>query len=432
MLDPYLSRRRRSPSILARFGCLLLGFGLLGITAAGLYRVPAVNDALFWRVEVLKSQIRERINPHPANLPTPIGVPAGDASVVEVLAPTVTTAPSVTLAPLPTSSGPSPAATLRPTAESLPVSASLYFNTHEYQRWNNCGPATLSMGLRYWGWQGTQQDAAPWLKPDRNDKNVGPAELQAYVNSRVDSLQLLYRVGGDLNVLRRLIVGGYPVIVEKGFQPDEEKGWMGHYLLLTGYDDVNPAFSTQDSFRGSNIPVSYTELDAEWQAFNRIFIVVYREGDREKVLRLLGDLADQSRSNHLALQTAQRESARDPGDAFAWHNLGVSLSHFGEYSSAAEAFDQARAIGLPWRMLWYQTEMYTAYFSVGRYAEVMNLAGATLETASNLEESYYWRARARHALGDVEGALSDMTQALQYNPNFEAAGQALQQMQSEG
>jgi len=432
LLDPYLSRRRRSPSILASFGCLLLGLALLGITTTGLYRIPAVNDALFWRVEVLKSQIRERINPRPAILPTPVVVPAGDTLAVEVQAPTVTTAPLATPAPLPIATGQSPAVTLQPTAKPLLELASLHFNAHEYQRWNNCGPATLSMGLRYWGWQGTQQDAARWLKPDRNDKNVSPAELQAYVNSRVDSLQLLYRAGGDLNVLRRLIAGGYPVIVEKGFQPDEEKGWMGHYLLLTGYDDVNPAFSTQDSYKGPNIPVSYAKLDAEWQAFNRVFIVVYREGDRENVLRLLGDLADQPRSIHMALQTAQRESAREPGNAFAWHNLGVSLSHFGEYSSAAEAFDQARAIGLPRRMLWYQTEMYAAYFSVGRYAEVVNLAGATLETASNIEESYYWRARARYALGDVEGALSDMTQALQYNSNFEAARQALQQMQSQG
>ena len=284
------------------------------------------------------------------------------------------------------------------------------------------------MGLRHWGWQGTQDDTAPWLKPDRNDKNVAPAEMQAYVNARVDSLQLLYRPGGDLNVLRTLISSGYPVIVEKGFQPDEEKGWMGHYLLLTGYNDNTQTFTSQDSYTGPNIPVSYGELDADWQAFNRMFIVVYPEGERGAVFELLGTRAEENESYNLALESAQEESTLDPNNAFALHNLGVSLSYFGEFAEASSAFDKARAIGLARRMLWYQTEMYQAYFNMGRYSDVVNLASSTLETTPNLEESYFWRGKARHALGDVEGALSDLKKALEYNPYFKDAELALDEI----
>jgi len=427
-LKPYLSRRRQFPLILARLGCLLLGLTLLGIAAAALYKLPVVNDVVFWRVEVLKSRIRDQVNPHPENLAAPMDGDGYDTSInlVPTAAPSSVPIPKIQSGA--TSIGQSLTLTVQPMADVLPESTILTANAHEYQQWNNCGPATLSMGLRHWGWQGTQDDTEPWLKPDRNDKNVAPAEMQAYVNSRVDTLQLLYRVGGNLNVLRKLISAGYPVIVEKGFQPDEEKGWMGHYLLLTGYDDRSLIFRSQDSYSGPNLPVGYSELDADWQAFNRTFIVIYPEVDQDAVLGLLGDHADETHSYDLALETGQRESTLDPNNSFAWHNLGVSLSYFGEFQAAASAFDQARAIGLAWRMLWYQTEMYQAYFNVGRYSEVVNLASSTLETTPNLEESYFWRGSARYALGDVDGAISDFGKALEYNGNFEEAEQALHEI----
>ena len=427
-MNPYLSRRRRFPLILARLGCLLLGLTLLGIAAAALYSIPVINDALFWRMDVIKSRIRERVNPHPASLATPIGGAGDDTSINLVLTAAPSSVPTARIQRGSTSTGQPLTLTVQPKADVLPESTTLNANAHEYQQWNNCGPATLSMALRYWGWQGTQEDAAPWLKPDRNDKNVAPAEMQTYVNARIDSLQLLYRAGGTLNVLRTLISAGYPVIVEKGFQPDEEKGWMGHYLLLTGYDDSNHTFTSQDSYSGPNVPAGYSELDADWQAFNRMFIVIHPEVDQEAVLSLLGDHANEAHSYDLALETGQRESTLDPNNSFAWHNLGVSLSYFGEFQAAASAFDQARAIGLAWRMLWYQTEMYQAYFNVGRYSEVVNLASSTLETTPNLEESYLWRGGARYALGDVEGAISDFGKALEYNANFEEAEQALHEI----
>ena len=401
---------------------------LLGIAAASLYRLPVINDALFWRVELIKSQIRGRVNPHPDTLATPMGAVGDDGSINLALTTTPESVPADTLQSGSTATSKPLTPIVQPTPDMLPESTNLIVNVHEFQKWNNCGPATLSMGLRHWGWQGTQDDTAPWLKPDRNDKNVAPAEMQTYVNTRVDSLQLLYRPGGDLNVLRTLISSGYPVIVEKGFQPDEEKGWMGHYLLLTGYNKSNQTFTSQDSYSGPNILVSYAELDADWQAFNRMFIVVYPEVEQEAVLELLGDHAEENDSYNLALQSGQLESTLDPNNAFAWHNLGVSQSYFGEFAEASSAFDKARAIGLAWRMLWYQTEMYQAYFNMERYSDVVNLASSTLETTPNLEESYFWRGKARYALGDVDGAISDHRKALEYNPYFKEAELALHEI----
>jgi hypothetical protein len=37
--------------------------------------------------------------------------------------------------------------------------------TYEAQRWNNCGPATLTMALTHFGYADNQVRAANWLKP---------------------------------------------------------------------------------------------------------------------------------------------------------------------------------------------------------------------------------------------------------------------------
>ncbi len=112
---------------------------------------------------------------------------------------------------------------------------------------------------------------------------------------------------------------------------------------------------------------------------------------------------------------------------FAWFNRGTNLVALQDYVGAAEAFDKAFANypdisedTRPWRMMWYQTGPYLAYFYTGRYQDVINLATATLEAMSEpiLEESYYWRGLAREALGDVSGAIEDLQTSLDHHPGF--------------
>jgi hypothetical protein len=40
----------------------------------------------------------------------------------------------------------------------------LYGVRHTFQTWNNCGPATLAMALSFYGWRGTQKEAAAVLQ----------------------------------------------------------------------------------------------------------------------------------------------------------------------------------------------------------------------------------------------------------------------------
>ncbi len=114
--------------------------------------------------------------------------------------------------------------------------------------------------------------------------------------------------------------------------------------------------------------------------------------------------------------------------AFAWFNRGTNLVYLDDYAGAAAAYDEYFGLYAtlsqeerPWRNLWYQTGPYWAYFYVGRYFDVIDLATQTIITASEpaIEESWYWRGLAKEALGDIDGALADLERAVELNENFE-------------
>jgi len=142
-------------------------------------------------------------------------------------------------------------------------------------------------------------------------------------------------------------------------------------------------------------------------------------------MALLGTDADEATHRQRALDTALAETERDPQNAFAWFNLGSNLNYFDRYAEAAKAFDRARTIGLPWRMMFYQFGPYRAYFNVSRYQDVIDLADAALNARPDLEESFFWRGWARYRLGNVEDANADFRSALEVNPNFADAHAAL-------
>lgn len=321
---------------------------------------------------------------------------------------------------------PTPTPTPAPTA--LPQRVLLQGIRHEYQGWNNCGPVTIGMALSYFGRAETQREIAPILKPNPDDKNVSPEEMAAY--ARGLGFATFLGAGGDIQLLKQLIAAGFPVIVETWFVPEPGNG-MGHYRLLIGYDDEAQAFVAHDSYNGPYVRIGYRELDDLWRVFNRTFLVAYRPAQEPVVADILGDRTDERRMWQHALAVAQAEAARNPEDPFAWFNVGTSLLRLGKPEQAAEAFDRARAIGWPWRMLWYQFGPYEAYWAVGRYEDVIALATETLRSANGegLEESYYWRGRAREALGDLEGARSDYTRAVEMNPHFGQAQEALARLE---
>ena len=123
-------------------------------------------------------------------------------------------------------------------------------------------------------------------------------------------------------------------------------------------------------------------------------------------------------------------------NVFAWFNKGTSLVQLQDYIGASNAYDQFFQLNAalpeserPWRMVWYQTGPYYAYYFAGRYQDVIDLATKTLDVPQPyLEESWYWRARAYIALGEREKAIDDLNKSLEYHPNFAPSVALLQEL----
>lgn len=307
-------------------------------------------------------------------------------------------------------------------AEPIAPQVKLTGVTHQWQTWNNCGPATITMNLSYYGQTETQVEAAQFLKPNKEDKNVSPDELAAYTRSL--GFEAVVRVGGDLDLLKSFLSNDLPVIVEFWTNP-EDNGGMGHYRLFTGYDEAGGYFIAEDSLNGSDIQVPMGEFDAYWQVFNRTYVLAYPSDRTALVHAIVGSAMIDQTMFERALLTAQTEAKNTPGNPYTWFNLGTNYARLGQKELAAGAFDEARRIGLPYRMLWYQFDIFETYLAVGRYQDVIDLSSALLQTTGGLEELYYYRGLAWQALGQMEAAAEDFRAALAYNPNFTRAAEAL-------
>lgn len=446
---------------------LILGAGLvfLCISSLLLYNIPPIHERLSWRVANLEVQIRRFLRPPEGLIFVPEGL--SGTGVVETIVRATLQAllPSATLKPetSPTTGltieatdipakiytpkatdTPVPSTTPTPQPTAIPDQALLSGVIHEYQQFNNCGPANLAMALSYWGWQGNQNDTRAFLRPNRDvdDKNVNPSEMVSFVEN-FTSLKALTRVGGDLDLLRRFIAAGFPVLIEKGHDPRDD-WWMGHYMVVNGYDDQRQRFTAQDSLSIPDLPLPYAEMLVEWRHFNYVYLLIYPPEREGEVFSILGDQLDVQVNYRRAAEVANQEIEILQGRAqfFAYYNLGSSLVSLEMYELAALAYDQAFSIyarlpeepedpeSRPFRIMWYQYGPYPAYYYTRRYQDVINLANTTLSWVSQpvLEETYFWRGMAYEAQGNLERAISDYKKAAALNPNYMQAREALQRL----
>lgn len=326
----------------------------------------------------------------------------------------------------------------------LPVSSLVmggnYFSQHN--RWNYCGPANVAMLLSYLGWHGDADEVARVIKPYPKDKNVMPYEILDFI--RFAGYDGILRVGGDIERLKRLIANGFVVLVEKGPHFRDIQGsitWMGHYQVLSGYDDLNRVFIAQDSYIKPDYEQPYDKLIEEWRSFNYTYLAAFHPWQRDEIIALLGEDADETTNFQRALKKAAEETAalRGVEQFFAFYNYGTNLVSLRDYASAARAYDTAFALYdslpqnksiRPYRILWYQTGPFFAYYYTGRYGDVINKAtfnsiDMVRDDTPALEESYYWRGMAKLQLGERQSAIDDFYTCLQYHTGFEICRNAL-------
>jgi len=380
-----------------------------------------------WRIEVIQTYIRGIINPvssiptavslEPEMIETPIAVfPTATKTVTQ---PTATETPVIIETALPT-----------PTSTPIPSKVILTSPEWEKQDINNCGPTTLAIYLRFYGWEGDQYTISDLIKPIPQDRNVNVEELDYYVRNYAGWLQTIYRVGGDVDMLKELIAAGIPVMIEEAFKFDEsywpnDDKWAGHYFLVNGYDDSLKAFLGQDSYYGPDRWVDYDVLKKQWQSFNYVFTIIFLPGQEETVKSILGEQWDRDANRQHALEKSRQETEEDPENVYAWFNLGANLVYFSEYREATLAFDRAREIGWPQRMLRYQFSPFMAYFHSLRNEDLMALVDYALERTPNSEEALLWKGWGLYRAGNSAGAIELFLKALEARPGYEDANYAI-------
>ena len=411
----------------------------LGVLALiGLYNIPFIHTKLSWRVDNVKTQVKYFFNPPDEAIFQP-STPVPTHPVIQTA--TATYAPEKTPnTPIPTFT-PTVIPTVLP--ERVILENPVYVD--QFNRWNYCAPANLAMALNFWGWEGNRDDVAKAIKPGadddeldfiqrgKTDKNVMPYEMVDFANDQAQ-IHALFRSGGEISLLKKFIAAGYPVIIEKGYYEADYTGkiaWLGHYQFITGYTE--DYFIVQDTYNdGADFQVDYEHLKEGWQSFNYLFIVIYPIESESEVRELLGLWHDEVWANQHALEISLNEEKELEGndEFFSVFNQGTSLVKLQRYTEAAVAYDRAFSLYAelgqddtqrPYRLIWYQTGPYFAYFHSGRYQDVINLANNTLnETISEptLEESLYWRALAEYTLGNYDAAFADMRETVRLNPHF--------------
>lgn len=454
-----MRKRTKSIILLIAVGQVLIILGLLALPAVvqaipGRYRVwlqenqPALSNI----TEGVIDQVAPVATSLPAAQPgtgtqvdlaalvaqpvsTTSGVAGSDDVITPLTATPTTASAESTDMPTEVAASPTPAITNTPaptpTPAPLPERVMIDGMGIVKQSFNNCGPANLTQVLNWYGSPITQEDVASYLKPNPEDRNVSPWQISDYVNERMPGYKAITRSGGDLEMIKRFLAAGFPVVIEKGYQLPES-GWWGHYLTVYGYDDALEELYSQDTylgpFDGSGRTDSYVDFLPYWQQFNNTFYVVYKPEQEETVRSLMGEeMFDDFKMWQKVAATAEQETKERPDDVFSWFNLGTALTRLGGltgeqqyYQGGAQAFDRAREIGLPPRMLWYQFEPYLAYLRTDRYQDIIDLADATLETQGgrNVEETYWYKGHALAYLGDVSAAIAAYRASLGVNQNF--------------
>jgi len=192
----------------------------------------------------------------------------------------------------------------------------------------------------------------------------------------------------------------------------------GFLVRSDGLAIVDPATGDrQDRHDGLAVTSLDSTVDGTWQ------VAATADG---RVITFSGEDLDDRAMWERALASARGAVEQAPEDPFAWFNLGTVYTRLGETELAVGAFDEARRIGLPLRMLWYQFEPFEAYLDAGRYDDVVQLGYATAYSASGHEEAYFYEGLGYLGKGMEDMAVSRWQQALEYNPNFEPATGALE------
>lgn len=290
---------------------------------------------------------------------------------------------------------------------------------HIYQTFNNCGPATLSMILSWYGVNVSQEELGTKMRPyqvssgDNDDKTIFTYEFVDWAEAY--GLEAIGRVNGDIDLLKKFTTNGIPVVVKTWLHPNDD---IGHFRIVRGFDDKKQVVIQDDSYEGPNISIRYYDFLSMWQPFNYNYIIVFTPELKEKVEVIISEEINEKIAWENALKRAEQEKNIDPKSPYPGFNISTSSYHLGDFDKSVSEFEKVES-SLPRRMLWYQIEPIIAYQELGNYDRVFEITDNILENGNRaFSELYVIRGEIYLDRGDEDAAKEQFDLAIKYNSNF--------------
>lgn len=149
-----------------------------------------------------------------------------------------------------------------------------------WQTYNACGPASLSMLLAYWGYQQSQAEISPLVRPSETSympvKTIAPFAAQY-------QLQTLVVSNASVNTVRALTANGVPVLLLTDL---ETPGKIPHWRVASGFNDAKRSLIFHDPLKGY-ISITYDDVNLLWSGHANLLVVLFPEAYRDAVLRSL-------------------------------------------------------------------------------------------------------------------------------------------------
>lgn len=308
---------------------------------------------------------------------------------------------------------------------------------HTYQTFNNCGPATLSMMLSWYGKDVSQKELGNLMRPyqvqsgDNDDKTIFTDEFVEW--ARRYGFEAVGRAGGDINLLKTFTANGIPVVVKTWLHPNDD---IGHFRIVRGFDERTHlpagkagAIIQDDSYEGPNRRISYYDFLGMWQPFGYDYVIVYTPQQKELVEAIIGEELDDRKMWENLLSRSKKESELDAQNVYPWFNIAVASYHLGIYEDSVSSFEKVEQ-RLPRRMLWYQIEPILAYRKLGNNDRVFQIIENILNNGNRaFSELYQIRGEIYLSQGKDDLAKRDFDLAIQYNKNFEIPKEMLEKIQ---
>lgn len=313
----------------------------------------------------------------------------------------------------------SPTTSPSPTLPPIPSQKILPTDYHVFQSFNNCGPAAMSMALRFYGINVSQTELGQALRPyqipggDNDDKSVTLEELAE--KSKEFGFIPYHRPMGNPEVIKQFIANDMPVIARTWTKPNED---IGHYRVIKGYDETAGTFIQDDSLQNKNLKYTYANFNEIWKKFNYEYLVLVPKEKVDAAEQILGENKDAKAAWQNAVKNSQDVLANDPSDIYAGFNLSVALYNIQDYKRSAEEFEKVENL-LPFRTLWYQIEPIKAYYELESYDRVFEITNKIINNQNRaFSELYILRGKIYQKQGNTEAAKSEFEKAVFYNSNL--------------